>query len=195
MKKFGLALAAILITTSVEAQEIKELRYSPSEVRVGSEMVFQVVMSYRPNTSLVWCSLEVDFGNGDTKKIRLGEDFSVKNTLTVPYTYTKPGEYVATVDGSFFIEGISKVPAPPCEGRKQQISLKVLKAPTDEQPAAPLESTGTTERPSAVKQTPKQPPKATKGYVAPINKEESSPKPIEPAPAKPAPKPKAESIL
>lgn len=195
MKKIGLAFAATIIPMLAFAQEIKGLRYSPPVATVDSEVVFQIDMSYKPNTSLVWCSLEVDFGNGETKKIRLGDDFKVKDTLAVPYTYAKAGEYVATVDGSFFIEGFSKVPAPPCEGKKQQVTIKVIKSTQAEQPATSVEQSGNSERSTASKAPSKPAPKVAKEHTAPIKKEEATPKPIEAPPAKPAPKPKAESIL
>ena len=119
------------------SQEILSFNVEPEKVVEGTEAVLRVNFAKTvPNTN-VWCGLKIDFGNGESKNIRVGENGDKDLNLTYKYTYTNAGTYSASVVGEYMSRGLKS--AIGCTGNKRIYKVVVdSKKPAIIVPAKPL---------------------------------------------------------
>jgi len=129
----------------VFSQEILSFNVEPEKVVVGTEAVFRVNFAKSVTNTNVWCGLRIEFGDGESKRIRVGENGDKDLNFTYKYTYPNAGTYNASVVGVFMSRGLKT--ATSCTGNK--LTYKVVvdsKKPAISAPAKPLV---TAELPSA----------------------------------------------
>ena len=119
------------------SQEIVSFNVEPEKVVEGTEAVFRVNLAKPFSTTNVWCGLRIDFGNGESKNIRVGENGDQDLNFTYKYTYSNVGTYNASVVGEFMTRGLKSATA--CIGNKRIYKIVVdSKKPTIIPPAKPL---------------------------------------------------------
>jgi hypothetical protein len=70
-----------------------------------------------------YCGLEVQFGDGEAKTLRIGDNGLADIPLRVEHTYAKSGEYFIRVDGKLSPRGLKT--ALPCSGSRQELKVIV----------------------------------------------------------------------
>ena len=119
------------------SQEIVSFNVEPEKVVEGTEVVFRVNLAKPFSTTNVWCGLRIDFGNGESKNIRVGENGDQDLNFTYKYTYSNVGTYNASVVGEFMPRGLKSATA--CMGNKRIYRIVVdSKKPVIIAPAKPL---------------------------------------------------------
>lgn len=99
------------------SQEILSFNVEPEKIVEGTEAVFRVNFAKSATNTNLWCGLRIDFGNGESKNIRVGENGDKDLNLTYKYTYPNVGAYNASVVGVYMSRGLKS--APGCAGNKQ----------------------------------------------------------------------------
>ena len=119
------------------SQEIRSFIVEPEKVVEGTESVFRVSFAKTVTNSNVWCGLRIEFGDGKSKNIRIGENGDKDLNFTYKYTYPNLGTYTASVVGEYMSRGLRS--APGCTGNKQSYKVVVdSKKPINIVPAKPL---------------------------------------------------------
>lgn len=119
------------------SQEILSFNVEPDKVVEGTEAVFRVNFAKSVSNSNIWCGLRIDFGNGDSKNIRVGENGDKDLNFTYKYTYPNVGTYSASVVGEYMSRGLKS--ATGCTGNKRTYKVVVdSKKSAVNVPAKPL---------------------------------------------------------
>lgn len=119
------------------SQEILSFNVEPAKVVEGTEAVFRVNLAKPLTNTNVWCGLRIEFGNGESKNIRVGEDGDKDLNLTFKYTFPNAGTYSASVVGVYMSRGLKSATA--CTGNKRIYTVVVdSKKPATIAPAKPL---------------------------------------------------------
>ena len=119
------------------SQEIVSFNVEPGKVVEGTEAVFRVNLAKPFTNTNVWCGLRIEFGNGESKNIRVGEDGDKDLNLTYKYTFPNAGTYSASVVGVYMSRGLKSATA--CMGNKRIYKIVVdSKKPVIIAPAKPL---------------------------------------------------------
>jgi hypothetical protein len=118
-----IALTLLLNVSMVYAQEILALSVESEKIVVGTEAVFQVKFAKSSTGANVWCGLKIEFGNGESKNIRIGENGDKDMALTYKYTYPHVGTYNASVVGEYMTRGLRS--APGCAGSKKTLQVSI----------------------------------------------------------------------
>jgi hypothetical protein len=127
------------------SQEIVSFNVEPEKVVEGTEAVFRVNLAKPFTNTNVWCGLRIEFGDGESKNIRVGENGDEDLNFTYKYTYSNVGTYSASVVGTYMSRGFKSATA--CTGNKRIYKVVVdSKKPAIIAPAKPLV---TAELPSA----------------------------------------------
>jgi hypothetical protein len=105
------------------AQEILSFNVEPEKVVVGAEAVFRVNFAKSVTNTNVWCGLRIEFGNGESKNIRVGENGDKDLNFTYKYTYPNAGTYSASVVGVYMTRGLKS--ATGCTGNKRTYKVIV----------------------------------------------------------------------
>lgn len=108
-----------------QAQALKALQVPTEAVAVGEAAFVEVELT--PAGGSVWCGLRIDFGNGTTRDIRVGDNDRADLNLRVPVQYASPGDYLVKVSGRMLSRGLRS--AAPCEGEARSAVLRVLRGP------------------------------------------------------------------
>ena len=116
-------LVPMLLSAAVHGQSIKGVRASAEAVEAGSMAFVEVELA--PVGGSVWCGLRIDFGNGTSRDIRVGDNDRADLNLRVPVQYASPGDYQVKVSGRQLARGLRS--ALPCEGEARSIVLRVLR--------------------------------------------------------------------
>jgi hypothetical protein len=120
------ASAYWLMSGLATAQEITSISLPSTSVDQNSEIVFTVQLQKIGATT--WCGLQMNFGNGDTRMVRVGDKGEEDLSTRIAYQYPNAGTYTASVEGKLLIRGIKT--ATPCGGERQQITVTVIDAET-----------------------------------------------------------------
>lgn len=107
----------------VFSQEILSFSVQPEKVVVGTEAVFQVNFAKTVTNTNVWCGLRIEFGDGESKNIRVGENGDKDLNFTYKHTYHNTGTYNASVVGVFMSRGLKS--AIGCTGNKRTYKVVV----------------------------------------------------------------------
>lgn len=99
------------------SQEILSFNVEPGKIVQGTEAVFRVNFAKSATNTILWCGLRIDFGNGESKHIRVGENGEKDLNLAYTYTYPNVGAYNASVVGVDMHRGLKT--ALSCPGNKQ----------------------------------------------------------------------------
>jgi len=119
------------------SQEIVSFNVEPEKVVEGTEAVFRVNLAKPFTNTNVWCGLRIEFGDGESKNIRVGENGDEDLNFTYKYTYSNVGTYNASVVGEFMTRGLKSATA--CMGNKRIYKIVVdSKKPVIIAPAKPL---------------------------------------------------------
>jgi hypothetical protein len=118
-----LTLLLGLHVSLVSSQEILSLNVEPDKVVEGTETVFRVNFAKTVPNSSVWCGLRIEFGNGEAKNIRIGENGDKDLSFTYKYTYPNAGTYSASIVGEYMSRGLRS--ATGCTGNKRTYKVVV----------------------------------------------------------------------
>ena len=99
------------------SQEILSFNVEPEKVVEGTETVFRVNFAKTVTNTNLWCGLRINFGNGESKDIRVGENGDKDLNFTYKHSYPNAGTYNASVVGQYMSRGLKS--APGCTGNKQ----------------------------------------------------------------------------
>jgi hypothetical protein len=126
MKKSILLSAAALTLASspVWAQTIKSIDFrSGKQLEMGSisEMVIHFDQSAGGTN---WCGLQVRWGDGSERSLRIGDDQFKTSPAIVPHTYTQAGNFRIEVEGRAMARGLKSAIA--CDGRPAPLSVAVV---------------------------------------------------------------------
>lgn len=105
------------------SQEIQSFSVEPERVVEGTEAVFKVNFAKSVTNTNVWCGLRIEFGDGNSKNIRVGENGDKDLNFTYKYTYPNVGTYTASVVGVFMSRGLKS--AIGCTGNKRPYTVVV----------------------------------------------------------------------
>ena len=125
--------ACALWAGAAHGQTLKALRVAGETIVVGDTAFVEVELAAAGGA--VWCGLRIDFGNGATRDIRVGDNDKADLALRVPIQYGSPGEYLVKVSGRLLSRGLRS--ASPCEGEARSTLLRVQRS------AAAAEGVGT----------------------------------------------------
>ena len=106
-------------------QEILSFNVEPEKIVEGTEVVLRVnfAKTITNSNSNVWCGLRIDFGNGESKNIRVGDNGDKDLNFTYKYTYPNVGTYIASVAGEYMSRGLRS--AQGCTGIKRSYKVDV----------------------------------------------------------------------
>jgi hypothetical protein len=126
MKKSTLVTAAALTlaSSSVWAQTIKSIDFrSGKQLEMGSisEMVIHFDQAAGGTN---WCGLQVRWGDGNERSLRIGDDQFKTSPAIVPHTFTQAGNFRVEVEGRPMIRGLKSAMA--CDGRPAPLSVVVV---------------------------------------------------------------------
>lgn len=181
------ALVLTLFSSFASSQTMKNLTVDSTNVNVNSNVKFTLEIDRNMQNTLL-CGLVMDYGNGEVKQYVAGLNGNADEKMVITYEFNKAGTYQVTADGKLPITDLGllakaqSVP-PMCWGGKKTVTVTVV----DVAPAAD------TAKPKPV--APAQPKPEAPKVAAPKPASEAAPKAPVAAPAPPAPKAKAESIL
>lgn len=111
-----LAMAVVFVPQFLFAQQLTGITANSEAVAVNETVKLSVQLKVARD--LVWCGLRVDFGDGETRDIRV-ED----NPLLLTKAYAAPGNYTVRADGKGIFRGLKS--AVPCLGDAQAILIVV----------------------------------------------------------------------
>lgn len=114
--KLCLSILLVLAPQYLVAQELKGLTASSEAVSVNEKVNFDVHLKVARD--LVWCGLRVDFGDGETRDIRVEE-----NPSPLTKAYAAPGKYTVRATGKGLVRGLKS--ALPCLGDAQAVTVAV----------------------------------------------------------------------
>jgi len=118
------AVALTLAFPSVWAQTIKSIDFrSGKQLEMGgiSEMVIHFDQSAGGTN---WCGLQVRWGDGSERSLRIGDDQFKTSPAIVPHTYTQAGNFRIEVEGRAMARGLKSAIA--CDGRPAPLSVAVV---------------------------------------------------------------------
>ena len=114
-----LLLALIPFASVTSAQELVNIRVSPSEVGLGEKVEIAVSLKHVDNFKV--CGLNIDFGDGTDEYVRV-EDARLNFTLT--HVYKQPGSVAIKIEGKTRFQGISTSFS--CRGDTKTAAVTVL---------------------------------------------------------------------
>ena len=119
------------------SQEILSFKVEPEQFVEGTEAVFRVDLAKTVTDTNVWCGLRIEFGDGESKNIRVGENGDKDLNFTYKYTYPNVGTYSPSVVGVYMPRGLKS--AKGCTGNKRIYKVVVdSKIPAVIAPTKPL---------------------------------------------------------
>lgn len=165
---------ATLPAGNAEAQTIAKISSDATNIQLGDVVTVQVDMTPESD-GRIWCGLEIKFGDGESRTLRVGNDDDAKELpIRLKHTYANPGEYAVQLEGKSVSRGLKSAGA--CSGPRQDLKL-VVGGSIPVQVSEP-------QAPSLVKQTQPVSPQAlspvAKAPVAAVQVQ-VSPSPSEPA--------------
>lgn len=112
-----LVCSIFLVTANTYAQEISSISVENGGVSVGGTVLITVNLD-TANVQNQYCGMEVDFGDGDTDKIRVGTG-SNDIPLKINHKYSASGKYVVRAKGIFIAKGLKSAGA--CSGKAKTL--------------------------------------------------------------------------
>ena len=105
------------------AQTLTRLSSDASNIQPGGVATIQV--DFDPGADgRIWCGLEIKFGDGESRTIRVGNDDDAKELpVRLKHTYAKPGEYTLQAEGKSVSRGFKSAGA--CPGSRQDLKFVV----------------------------------------------------------------------
>lgn len=94
--------AALALMSTAQAQTVTRLAMK-DRIPVGTQV--QLAVEFQPSGNN-WCGLNIDWGNGDRRDIRLGDDEFKSSPAILRYAYSNPGNYVIVAKGTFLRRGL-----------------------------------------------------------------------------------------
>ncbi|MCX7150454.1 MAG: caspase family protein [Rhodocyclales bacterium] len=110
----GFGLGSLVVFSQVTDQF--EVSTSVTDAIIGTPIVLTIKRSTDSNV----CAVEIDYGDGDTKKRRLE---SKEATVSEHHSFAKAGSYKVTVSGVTQFKGLNI--ASPCPGAERIVTIKI----------------------------------------------------------------------
>ena len=117
-------ISIFIFGSSSFANEIKGFAVGQTLTAPGSQISFVIEAAKASQSSSLWCGVNVDFGNGSSIDIRLGQNGDADLRKTLQYAYPNPGTYTATLSGKMLTRGLMS--AAECKGAPQKVNIKVV---------------------------------------------------------------------
>ena len=137
----GLGALLALAAGTAQAQEILALQAEPRQA-VTDTPVQLLIDFHLQGYANPLCGIEIDFGDGTVRKVRIGENGAQDFPYATAHTYAQAGAYQVTVSGAFVVRGLRSVA--PCNGRALNTTVTVAQpmprpamAPPDARAAEP----------------------------------------------------------
>lgn len=134
-----------LSASLAHSQEIISFNVEPDKVTQGAEVFLQVNFSKIAASDNVWCGLKIDFGNGESRNVRIGENGDKDLKFSFKYTYPNLGTYTASVEGIYMHRGLKS--ASSCLGSKKVV--KVIVSPHKLEAAPQIKTLVTADLPNS----------------------------------------------
>ena len=118
MKKqtiLALALGSALLAPAIHANTVTRVATSAQSAEINKP--FSLTFSFAENQGPVGCGLVIDWGDGKTDKLRVGEGQQLQPPYTVEHVYAAPGEYKIRIGGEAIARGLRSVLA--CDVRRE----------------------------------------------------------------------------
>lgn len=118
------AIAAALMAMPAWSQNIKSIEFrTGKQLDMGSISELAITFD-RGSNSVVWCGLQVRWGDGQEQSLRIGDDQYKSSPAIVTHSYTRAGNFRVDVEGRFISRGLRS--AVPCDGRPYPIDVTVV---------------------------------------------------------------------
>ena len=117
-----LALACLGALPGAWAQQLASVEAEQQVVTIEDEAVLWVLLDARGGS--VWCGLRIDFGNGATRDLRVGQNGEADLRSRIAYRYPSPGLYSVTVSGQALARGLRSAGA--CDGKPVSLNVRVV---------------------------------------------------------------------
>jgi hypothetical protein len=122
--KISFLAALSFLSAHALAHEIKGFSVTPAQTTPGAQVSFIIETAKASPSSALWCGITIDFGNGSSADVRLGQNGDADLRYTQQFAYPSPGTYTATLSGKGLTRGLKS--AIPCVGPAQKVTIKVL---------------------------------------------------------------------
>ena len=121
---FAVGIGAVFAVAAgmAHAQEISALRATPQQAAVNSPVQLLIDFHLQGYANPL-CGIEIDFGDGTVRKVRLGENGAQDFPYATAHTYAQAGAYQIAVSGAFVVRGLRSVA--PCNGRALNATVTV----------------------------------------------------------------------
>ncbi|MES2150991.1 MAG: hypothetical protein V4508_14525 [Pseudomonadota bacterium] len=113
--------ALVAASGLAHGQSIVKASVSKPTVQIGEEL--SLVIEFPQGVLSGWCGVRVDFGNGSSRDLRVGENGAADFPLRLAHRYPTPGSYTIRVTGQALSRGFRSAAA--CEGGERQVSVVV----------------------------------------------------------------------
>ncbi len=126
MKKIPLSCLALglIWCSSAFATKISATRVSTTQTVPGTEISIQLEFELEGSETAPWCGLQVDFGNGAGRSVRVGDNGAADAKMEVKYAYPGPGKFNIQVSGRSLVRGLKTAVA--CNGGPFTIPVTVV---------------------------------------------------------------------
>lgn len=115
----------LLTPLTLAAQTLVAAR-APTPVAVpGQEIAFEIDLQRESGTP--WCGLRVDFGNGQSREFRIGDNGASDLALKFAQRFPSPGVYTVRVSGKTLVRGLRTAAA--CGGGEKLVQVQVDVSP------------------------------------------------------------------
>jgi len=117
MKKFitTLIASAVFLTTPSFANKISSVENKPDNPQIDQEI--SLTFKFSAPDEAVRCGIQVDWGDGDSSKFRVGPDQDLKPPYQITHTYKSAGKMQVVVKGVTIFRGLNTVAG--CEANLQ----------------------------------------------------------------------------
>lgn len=119
LRSLLLAGASLAVMSSSQAQTVTRLAMK-DRIPAGAQV--QLSVEFQPSGNN-WCGLNIDWGNGERRDIRLGDDDFKTSPAVLRYTYPNPGNYVIVAKGTFLRRGLKSAGECTVAARALQVTV------------------------------------------------------------------------
>jgi hypothetical protein len=116
------ACLALLFNGQTQAQELTSLEVTSPKINLDTAVELKI--NFLAAANLNWCGLQVNWGNGETQDLRIGDDNSKTTPVVLTYKYKAPGNYTITAQPRTLVRGLKT--ATSCDGSTKPVAITVI---------------------------------------------------------------------
>lgn len=120
----SVGLGAVLFVAAgvAQAQEMLAVQAEPRQAVIDTPVQLKVDFHLQGYANPL-CGIEINFGDGTVRKVRIGENGERDFPYAATHTYAQQGAYQVTVSGAFVVRGLRSVA--PCNGKALNTTVTV----------------------------------------------------------------------